>query len=65
VGSSLAEMERRYRRTRALGDGIFRASPGSRIVFAARGGRIRVAAVADRELLARPASLKRYLRRAL
>jgi hypothetical protein len=65
VGSSLAAMERRYRRTVTLGDGIFRASPGSRIAFAARGGRIRAVGVAERRLLARPVRLKRYLRRAL
>jgi hypothetical protein len=63
AGSTLSAMKRRYRRTVALGGGLHRASPGSRIVFAARGGRVRLVAVADRELLARPARLKRYLRR--
>jgi L-ascorbate metabolism protein UlaG (beta-lactamase superfamily) len=64
VGSPLATMKRRYRRAVVLGGGLFRASPGSRIVFAARGARIRLIAVADPKLVARPEKLKRYLRRA-
>ena len=42
----VAELEHRYRRTRPLGRGLRRASPGSHIVFGTRRGRVRFVAVA-------------------
>ena len=62
AGSPVAELERRYRRTRPLGRGLRRASPGSRIVFGTRRSRVRFVAIADRELLRTPRALRRYLR---
>lgn len=61
VGVSVAELERRYRRTRSLSRGLRRASPGRRIVFGTRRGRVRFVAVADSELLSSPRLLRRYL----
>ena len=62
AGSPVAELERRYRRTRSLGRGLRRASPGSHIVFGTRRGRVRFVAIADSELLSRPRALRRYLK---
>ena len=63
-GSTLAELRRRFRRTRPLDRGVVRASPGSRIVFPTRAGRVRAVAIADRELLRDRARLRTSLRRA-
>jgi hypothetical protein len=61
AGSSVAELERRYRRTRALGRGLRRASPRGHIVFGTRAGKVRFVAIADSDLLRRPRALRRYL----
>jgi L-ascorbate metabolism protein UlaG (beta-lactamase superfamily) len=61
-GSPVAKMKRRYRRTRPLGRGLFRASPGSHILFGARRGRVRFVAVADRRLIRNRAKLRAHLR---
>ena len=47
AGSPVAELERRYRRTRSLGRGLRRASPRSHIVFGTRRGNVRFVAIAD------------------
>ena len=57
-GASAARIVR-YPRRRALGRGVFAA--GTR-VFAVRHGRVRFTGVASRDLIARPALLRRYLR---
>jgi L-ascorbate metabolism protein UlaG (beta-lactamase superfamily) len=62
VGASVAQLERSYRRTRSLGRGVRRASPGSHIVFGTRRGRVRFVAIADTKLLRSPRALRRYLR---
>jgi hypothetical protein len=41
VGSPLKLVRQRYRRARETRRGLYRASPGSRIYFAIRGGRVR------------------------
>jgi hypothetical protein len=62
VGASVAELERSYRRTRRLGRGLRRASPGSHIVFGTRRGHVRFVAIADTKLLRSPRALRRYLK---
>ncbi len=62
AGWPVAELKRRYRRTRPLGRGLRRASPGSRIVFGTRAGHVRFVAVADRRLLRSPQALRRYVK---
>jgi hypothetical protein len=53
---------RAYPRRRAFGRGLFRANPRSRRLIGVRRGRVRFIAVANRRLLRRPRTLRRYLR---
>ena len=62
AGSSVADLERSYHRTRSLGRGLRRASPGSHIFFGTRRGRVRFVAIADTDLLRSPRALRRYLK---
>ena len=61
-GASRAALRRAYPRYRALGGGLFRATPRSPRVIGVRGGRVRFFAVADRSLLRNRRALVRHLR---
>jgi endoglycosylceramidase len=56
-------LRRRFPRARRLTRTIFAAGPHSRRLFGVRRGRVRFVAVADRRLLRKPTTLRRYLRR--
>ncbi len=62
-GSSVRAVARVYSRTQGLGAGLLRAGPGSRLLFATMGGKVRQIIVAARATIARPALLRSYLGR--
>lgn len=61
-GSSRAALERAFPRARKVGAGLFRANPGTRLLFAMRRGKVARVVVASRATIRRPARLRRQLR---
>lgn len=61
-GARARAVRRAYPRRRAFGRGLYRANARSPRLVGTRRGRVRYLAVADRRLLVRPATLRRYLR---
>jgi hypothetical protein len=61
-GISLRALRRAYPRRRGFGRGLYRANPRSPRVIGVRRGRVRFFAVADKRLLRKPRTLKKYLR---
>jgi hypothetical protein len=59
--SRTRSLRRAYRRTRAIGRGLLRASRSSHLLFGVRRGRVRFVAVGSRSLIAHRRSLRRYL----
>jgi hypothetical protein len=60
--ASAGALRRAYPRRRALGPGLFRATPRSARLIGVRRGRVRFIAVASRRLLRNQRALQRYLR---
>jgi hypothetical protein len=61
-GSTDRAVRRAYPSRLALGNGVFRAGPRSRLVIGTRRGTVSFVAVAARRLLRKPKTLRRYLR---
>ena len=61
-GSPALRLVSRYPRLRAAGRGILRAGPRSNKIVGVRGGTIRFTGLATRDLIARPRTLRHYLR---
>jgi hypothetical protein len=61
-GSGLGRLRSAYPRRRALGRGLFRASPRSLLLIGVRRGRVRYIAVGSARLLRNRSALRRYLR---
>jgi ABC-2 type transport system ATP-binding protein len=62
VSSRASRFRRAYPRRRAVGRGLFRASPRSPRLIGVRGGRVTFIGVVNGSLLRHPQSLRRYLR---
>jgi hypothetical protein len=62
VGSRAASLRRAYPSRSRIRRGLYRASPRSPRLFGLRAGRVCFVAVADRRLLGKPRTLRRYLR---
>lgn len=62
-GSSRGRLKRRFPTARRIRPGVYRAGPHSRRVFKLRRGRVRLVAVAARQVAGRPAAIARLLRR--
>jgi len=63
-GTSLRRLAARFPRARRVSRGVMRAGPESRRFFVVSRGKVRAVGVADRGLIARPAALRKFLRRA-
>jgi predicted esterase len=63
-GASVRRLARAFPHRVRIARGLYRARARSRRLFGTRRGRVRFVAVADRRLIARPKTLRRYLRRA-
>ena len=61
-GAAAARLARAYPGRRALGRGLFAAGRRSTKVIGVRAGKVRFTGVASRGLMARPATLRRYLK---
>jgi dienelactone hydrolase len=63
-GTRITALRHAYPRARAVGRALLRANPGSPRLLGVRRGRVRYVAVSSRRIIARPGTLRSYLRRA-